>query len=476
MKKIMKIFLIIILIIAALIAGVLIYASLKPAAPKSYWEDIESAGETETAYNSLGSYTVVSTKYDAPQDESDKDENFYQVWYPEEEGTYPLVVMVNGTGVPCNKYEAVFEHIASWGYVVIGNNYGTNWDGVHASETLDFALNTEEIAAMIDTDKIAVGGHSQGGIGAMNAITEQENGGLYKTAFFISPTNEELAVSLEWSFESEEGTYAARPENISIPAIIAAGTGPFDNDTVLPLEKMEEYYNALSGDKAAFRRSGETDHGAMLYEANGYVIAWLDYYLKDVSANRNAFYGDDPEIQTNERYQDFSSEEAEVVGTIFIGDSRTVYMNETVDIEASAENTYVVAEGGQGYAWLRDTAVPMAEEIRAAHPEIDRWEYITNLGVNDLYDINGYIRIYKELAEDENVTMILVSVNPVKDYPRRDNADIEDFNEQLQEALDFQYIDTYSVMMEEGFDTVDGLHYTEETNARIYELICELRE
>ncbi len=476
MKKVLKIVGIVIAVIAVIVIAFLIYASLTPAAPNRYWEKIESESETENKYNQLGSYSVASKKYDAPQDERDKADNFYEVWYPEEEGRYPLIVMVNGTGVPCNKYEAVFEHIASYGYVVIGNNYGTNWDGAHASQTLDFALDTEEIASMIDTEKIAVGGHSQGGLGAMNAITEYENGSLYSAAFFISPTNEELAKNLEWSFTAEDGTvYAAQPEEIKIPSLLMAGTGSFDSETVLPLSSMEDYYDLLAGDKAAFRRADQVDHGNMLYESNSYVIAWLDYYLKGMTENREIFFGDAPEISGNERYQDYASEEAEIVGTIFIGDSRTVYMNETVDIEHTAENTFVVAEGGQGYAWLKNTAIPMVEQIRQEHPEYDRWEYIVNLGVNDLYDINGYILLYQEMAEPDNIDIILVSVNPVKNYPRRDNADIEAFNAQLTDALNFEYIDTYTILTEEGFDTIDGLHYTEETNQRIYDLICELR-
>lgn len=43
-------------------------------------------------------------------------------------------------------------------YVVIGNNYATNWDGKYPSETLDFALNNEEVNDMIDREKIAIGG------------------------------------------------------------------------------------------------------------------------------------------------------------------------------------------------------------------------------------------------------------------------------------------------------------------------------
>lgn len=312
MKKVLKIIGIILVIVILLIVGGFIYLSGKPAVPDNYWNKIKSGGKIEARYNSLGLYTVQTKKYDAPQDERDKDDNFYQVWYPSEEGTYPLVVMVNGTGVPCNKYEAVFQHIASYGYVVIGNNYGTNWDGKHASETMQFAMDTEEISSMIDTEKIAIGGHSQGGMGTFNALTEYENGFLYKAAFVLSPTNDELAIKLQWGFNlGNENEYAFRLNKIDIPVMIVAGTGKLDSETISPLEKMLSEYDNLTNDKVMFRRGDETDHGAILYEANGYVIAWLDYYLKGVTENESAFYGENAEISRNSRYQDFHSEEAE---------------------------------------------------------------------------------------------------------------------------------------------------------------------
>lgn len=311
MKKALKIAGIVLLIIAAMIVLLLVALAHKQSAPKKYWEKIQTSAATEAKYNALGGYVVASKKFDAPHDDRDKNENHFVVWYPKETGKYPLVVLVNGTGVPCNKYEAVFEHIASWGYVVIGNDYGTNWDGRHSSETLDFALHTEEISKMIDPDKIAIGGHSQGGMGAFNAVTEYENGSNYKAIFSLSPTNPELALGLQWGFElGTDGQYAYRLDKISIPVLLAAGTGKFDSETVSPLEKMTEEYGELHTDKVMFRRADGVDHASMLYEANGYAIAWLDYYLKGVKENKTAFFGDETEISSNVRYQDFCSEEA----------------------------------------------------------------------------------------------------------------------------------------------------------------------
>ncbi len=309
MKKLFKVLLVILLVLVLAIAVLLLILSKHQNAPRQYWENISTDGAIEAEYNRLGAYGVAKKTYDAPKDERDSNSNHFMVWYPEQEGKYPLVVMVNGSGTPCSRYEAVFEHIASWGYVVIGNDYGTNWDGKHTSETLDFALHTEEIANMVDTDKIAVGGHSQGGIGTFNAITEYENGDLYKVAFALSPTNNDLALGLQWGFElGTEAQYAFRLEEVKIPMLIAAGTGPFDSETVTPLAELQEQYETLRCDKVTFRRADHVDHGDILYDINGYVIAWLDLYLKDAEDNYAAFFGDNAEIKNNIRYQDFNSQ------------------------------------------------------------------------------------------------------------------------------------------------------------------------
>ena len=306
--KILKIGGIILLVIIIAVVVFVIIASKMQSAPKEYWNNTKSEVSIEKKYNNLGKYEFEKKEYEAPKDERDKNDNHFVVWYPKEKGTYPLIVMVNGTGVPCNKYEEVFKHFASWGYVVIGNDYGTNWDGKHPSESLDFALNTKEIADMIDKDKIAIGGHSQGGMGTFNAVNEYDNGKLYKALFSLSPTNRDLGISLQWGFNLGSDTeYAYKLDTINIPTIIIAGTGPFDNDTVSPLAEMEKAYNELNTDKVMMRRSNNIDHGAILYEVNGYVLAWLDYYLKDRKENEKAFYGDDAEIYNNKRYQDVKS-------------------------------------------------------------------------------------------------------------------------------------------------------------------------
>lgn len=66
--------------------------------------------------------------------------NFY-IYYPSELETkdkkYPVVVMLNGTGVLPSKYTTLFKHLASWGFVVIGNDDGSSGFAKSADETIN---------------------------------------------------------------------------------------------------------------------------------------------------------------------------------------------------------------------------------------------------------------------------------------------------------------------------------------------------
>lgn len=161
-------------------------------------------------------------------------------------------------------------------------------------------------------------------------------------------------------------------------------------------------------------------------------------------------------------------------GYIYLGDSRFVGMNSAVDIE-SEENTFVVAKVGKGYKWLIDYADDEINSIISEHKDITDWILISGLGVNDLRNIDKYIEYYDSI---ESMQVILLSVNPVDkakcdrygyDYAYLSREMVR-FNEKLQET-DYPYIDTYSLMIDEGFTTRDGVHYTNETYSMIYDEI-----
>lgn len=299
MKKVLKIIGIIILIPIVLIIGLLVLLSFVPSVPKNYTKEVKTGGDIEAKYLAMGKYKVKSTKSKATELTK-----YNYVYYPKElensNKKYPVVVVLNGTGVLPKKYKALFEHLASWGFIVIGNDDGSTGFGKSADETMDYIKKANEdkdsvLYGKIDIDNIGITGHSQGGAGVFTSISIMEHKDEYKTAVALSPTHEESALAFGWNYDLTK---------INIPTLIVAGTqGDFETQMVLPLEKMIDMYNKIPSSKAMMRRIG-AEHGQMLYSADGYVTAWFMWQLQGDEEASKAFNGDNPEILKNELYQD----------------------------------------------------------------------------------------------------------------------------------------------------------------------------
>ena len=64
-----------------------------------------------------------------------------------------------------------------------------------------------------------------------------------------------------------------------------------------------------------------------------------------------------------------------------------------------------------------------------------------------------------------------MSVNPVDDARTQvQNSQIEEFNAYVQDALSegIEWIDSYDFLTAYGYDSADGLHFTEDTSRDIY--------
>ena len=90
------------------------------------------------------------------------------------------IMVVNGSQTPAKIYLPVFERLASWGFIVVGNDDPQTGNGDTASITLDYVLNESEIKDRVDTNNMGITGYSQGGAGAITAVTKHDNGKLYK--------------------------------------------------------------------------------------------------------------------------------------------------------------------------------------------------------------------------------------------------------------------------------------------------------
>ena len=310
MKKFIKIILTILGIIAALIIMFilfLLWSGKQPMVKDGYYNDVQTSVPLEQKYTLKGNYEI--SYYE--QDANNKQWKKYEIWYPTEmetsEGTYPLVVMVNGTGVSASKYKPIFEHLASWGFIVIGNEDESAGNGASAAASLDYILwlnsdSNSMFYGKVDVDNIGIGGHSQGGLGTINAVTAQDNGNHYKVMYAASAPTLQISVDLLKAPFDVSG--------VNIPCFMVAGTKKVDagdgkNSGICPLVELQEKYNNISDSVSKIiARRKDTDHGNMLPYADGYMTAWFMYYLQGNQEAGEVFFGDNAEILHNANWQD----------------------------------------------------------------------------------------------------------------------------------------------------------------------------
>ena len=287
-----------------------------PSVTADYYAQTQTGGEIEEIYTAMGEYDVDYAEYPA-QDLLIKQ---YKIWYPsalagEEGREWPIVVMANGTGVPASRYAPVFRHLASWGFVVIGNEMQNSWSGGASAGALDLLAELNEDPSSLfyhklDLDNVGSTGHSQGAIGAINAVTAQPNGDSYKALYLASTPSSLYASTLEWAYD---------PALIDVPCFMTAGTGLLDAGeagspevaeeaqevSISPLWSQEENYGLIpdSVPKLRARRTG-ADHAEMLPWPDGYMTAWFMYWLQGDEAAGRAFFGPDAEIVHNPLWQD----------------------------------------------------------------------------------------------------------------------------------------------------------------------------
>ena len=287
----------------------------EPSVAADYYQQTPVCGTIEAEYTAMGDYEVSYAEYPA----LDVLIKQYKVWYPSalEEGSqeWPIVVMANGTGVPASRYEPIFQHLASWGFVVIGNEQQASWqgDGSEGALELLIRLNEDPESAFyqkLDLECVGAAGHSQGAIGAINGVTSQPNGWRYKALYTASTPSSRYAMTLNWNYDVSK---------IQIPFFMAAGTGLLDageeglpevvEDTqeisISPLWSQEENYSLIPNTtpKLRARRTG-ADHAEMLPWGDGYMTAWFMYWLQGDQEAGKAFVGEGAEILSNPCWQD----------------------------------------------------------------------------------------------------------------------------------------------------------------------------
>ena len=280
-------------------------ASKAQAAPEDYTETLETGGELEAKYLHMGAHEVSYLEQNGMHDFKK-----YEIYYPSDisdSDPCPVVIFSNGTGVLGSKYPAVLRHLASWGFIVMATEEEYSWNGFSSEMCLRYIIQLHETETVegwesnpfyqhVDLDNIGVSGHSQGGVGVINAATENKSGGRIKAIFAASPANLELAHALQWDYD---------PALITVPTFLVSSTGDGDENLVVSGAQLQAIYDGIpdSAGKIMMRRTG-ADHGDMLYAADGYMTAWFLWQLQGDQDAAKAFVGESAEILHNPLYQD----------------------------------------------------------------------------------------------------------------------------------------------------------------------------
>lgn len=152
-----------------------------------------------------------------------------------------------------------------------------------------------------------------------------------------------------------------------------------------------------------------------------------------------------------------------VASTIFVGDSRFVQMHEAV----GETGVTWICENAKGYKWFVENAIPRIDNLVGNGTKI-----LINLGVNDTKHADNYINMVNGKAAEwtsKGATVYYASVNPCWENPYVTNDEVIAFNTKVSANLvGVHWIDSYTFLTENGYRLVDGLHYSDDTSAVIY--------
>ncbi len=154
---------------------------------------------------------------------------------------------------------------------------------------------------------------------------------------------------------------------------------------------------------------------------------------------------------------------------VFVGDSRTVYMQYW---NSSATDTTWICKSSMGYQWLANTADALITKAINSNTDLFLW-----FGVNDPDNISNYIKYYNSRIprwKAMGANVYIVGVGQVENDPYVTNSEIISFNKKMKSEISgAKYIDLYTYLAKTGYKTLDGVHYNESTTKKIYAYLLQ---
>lgn len=256
-------------------------------------------GSVEERYALPGTY-----EGDTMEIMDDHGEKLYRIYSPQStDVSHPLIAWGNGTGALPDNYDELLRHLASWGFIVIDTYSQTTGTGKEIMAAIEYMLSENEATVSpfyhrIQKDRVGAAGHSQGSTGVINAYTNFENGDLIRTIVSIALP--------DLKYCDPEDVY--NTSALKVPFFVMGGTrdfiiSPSDSNQLALRNANPDLPALMAMAKGAAHTAIEQDGG----QHRGYLTAWMRYQLMDDLEARDAFVGNNAEIETNDHWKDVTS-------------------------------------------------------------------------------------------------------------------------------------------------------------------------
>lgn len=179
-----------------------------------------------------------------------------------------------------------------------------------------------------------------------------------------------------------------------------------------------------------------------------------------------------------------SEEETELLPDhqiIFVGDSRTVGLQNAMKKAGISDRCVYIGKVGEGCSWFRQEGLQQMAEAVSLCPDAP---VVLNLGVNDPDQISQYLDSYSSMINEfPDTDFYFLSVNPIDTVKMREygfseqslelitDESIAKLNRAVRERWPKQYLDSNGFLTGAGFETVDGIHYTGSTYLSIHDFV-----
>ena len=216
----------------------------------------------------------------------------YIVYYPGEllshDSKFPVISWANGTGCAPSLYDGLLREVAKGGFIVVASDETMSADGTAQIAAIDFVISegknkSSALYKKVNTDKIAVFGHSQGGRSSVNA------GAMVDGITCV--------LSLAGSSYTEEAA------KLSKPVLFMAGT----KDKIVDADRwLVTAYNSVTG-PAVYASLNGAIHTTCCTDPTAYsryIISWFNAWLYN-DGNLKAMFTDGGELSQDSDWSDF---------------------------------------------------------------------------------------------------------------------------------------------------------------------------